>query len=96
MKKGGQIVKKLKSIVEDEGYDIVFYEKFSDSEKKVKCVISKNLIEISFYRNKSLHIEGVTDDDETKELLEQCVYNFVDDVAEDKNQQIIETIRKKG
>lgn len=30
---------------EDGGYDLVFYEKFLDSEKKVKCVISKNLIE---------------------------------------------------
>lgn len=29
----------------DGGYDLVFYEKFSDSEKNVKCVISKKLIE---------------------------------------------------
>ncbi len=29
----------------DGGYDLVFYEQFLDSDKKVKCVISKNLIE---------------------------------------------------
>lgn len=29
----------------DGGYDLVFYEKFIDSEKNVKCVISKKMIE---------------------------------------------------
>ncbi|MBQ8198962.1 MAG: hypothetical protein IJZ76_06010 [Lachnospiraceae bacterium] len=68
-------------------------KRFSEENANLMQYILHSII--SFYRNKSLHIEGVTDDDETKELLEQYVYNFVDDIAEDKNQQIIETIRQK-
>lgn len=50
---------------------------------------------ISYCRNNSFCIDGVTDDEETKELLEQYEYNFVDEITEDKNQKIIEKLRKK-
>ena len=51
---------------------------------------------ISYCRNNSFCIDGVTDDEETKELLEQYEYNFVDEITEDKNQKIIEKLYPEG
>lgn len=50
---------------------------------------------ITFNRSKSWQIKGVTDNEETKTLWEQYEYNFADVATEDKNQQILETIREK-
>lgn len=50
---------------------------------------------ITFHRSKSWQIEGVTDDEETEVLWKQYEYNFADTATEDKNQQILETVREK-
>ena len=68
-------------------------KRFSDESANLVQYIMHSII--SFHRNKSFHIDGVTDDEETQELLEQYVYNFTDDETENKNQQIIEKIRQK-
>lgn len=68
-------------------------KRFSEESSNLFQYIMHSII--TFHRSKSWQIDGVTDDEETEALLEQYEHNFVDAATEDKNQQILETVRQK-